>query len=237
MSEATRPYGAAGQSRSLRAGIACMSSKLPTQVLTRDESRPRFTIRSLAATDHDQFIALVEGSLEHLCPWIPALARGASPEEFFNAELERTRVEEPARLSCRRVGIVDGRIVGMFNVFNCSSGLTLSADISWWIARPFVQRGYATSGVRLLLRHAFADLPRGLGLHKVMAMIAPENVASLKLARALGFRRFTQEDHYVRIGETWKRHECWVADAFVPALAEIKPSRGIDRPSLRSECE
>src|SRR5690606_24776145 len=115
--------------------------------------------------------------------------------------------------------------------------LTLSADVSWWVARPFTRRGYATSGVRLLLRHAFADLPEGLGLHKVMAMIAPDNTASLKLARALGFRPFTQEDHYVRVGEVWKRHECWLADSLTPALTEVKTPRGIDRRSLRSDRE
>lgn len=214
-----------------------MNSKLPAQVFTREEAKPRFTLRALNSDDRDEFISLVEGSLAHLSPWIPLLARGASPEEFFDTELERTCSQEPARLSFRRIGVINDSIVGMFNLFNCSSGLTLSADASWWVARPFVQRGYATAGVRLLLRHAFTDLPEGLGLHKVMAMIAPENFASLKLARTLGFRPFTQEDHYVRVGETWKRHECWVADAIVPSLTEIKPPRGIDRPSLRSEGE
>ncbi len=237
MSEDSRSDRTLGHAPSLRAGIASMSGKLPTQVLTREEATPRFALRALSAADRDEFVALVEGSLDHLSPWIPALARGASPEEFFRTELERTLVEEAARLSFRRVGVIDARIVGMFNLFNCSSGLTLTADASWWVARPFIQRGYATSGVRLLLRQAFADLPEGLGLHKVMAMIAPENAASLKLARALGFRSFTQEDHYVRVGETWKRHECWVADSLAPTLTEIKPARGIDRPSLRSERE
>lgn len=237
MSEASRPERTNGLTPSLRAGIASMSSKLPTQVLARGQATPRFTLRALTPDDRDEFVSLVDGSLHHLSPWIPALARGATPDEFFGAELDRTIAEEPVRRSYRRVGIVDDRIVGMFNLFNCSSGLTLSADISWWVARPFVQRGYATSGVRLLLRHAFADLPEGLGLHKVMAMIAPENVASVKLARALGFRPFTQEDHYVRVGENWKRHECWLADSLAPTITEIKPPRGIDRPSLRSERE
>lgn len=237
MPEAARPDRTDRHKPSLRAGIESMSGKLPTQVLARQDAAPRFTLRPLALSDHDEFIGLVEGSLDHLSPWIPALARGATPEEFFAAELERTGVEESSRRSFRRLGVVDDRIVGMFNLFNCTSGLTLSADVSWWVARPFVQRGHATAGVRLLLRHAFADLPAGMGLHKVMAMIAPENIASLKLARALGFRPFTQEDHYVRVGETWKRHECWVADSLAVALTEVKPPRGIDRPSLRSERE
>lgn len=237
MPQASRPDRAGGSSVSLREGIASMSGKLPAQVFTREESTPRFTLRALTASDRDEFVALVEGSLAHLSPWIPLLARGASPEEFFDTELERTLKEEPARHSFRRIGIADERMVGMFNLFNCSSGLTLTADASWWVARPYVRRGYATAGVRFLLRHAFADLPEGLGLHKVMAMIAPENLASLKLARALGFRPFMQEDHYVRVGDTWKRHECWVADSLAPALTEVKPPRGISRPSLRSERE
>lgn len=220
----------------LRSALAALGVSRPTQVLPREEPSATFALRPLQPDDRDQMIALVDSCLDHLAPWIPFLGRGGTPAEFFTSELDRTLNEEPRRLSLRRVGVVDSRIVGMFNLFNVSSGLTLQADASWWIARQYTRRGYATQGVRLLLRHAFADLPEGLGLHRVMAMIAPENLASLKLARSLGFRPFTAEDHHVRIGQVWKRHECWIADALDVSLTEVKPpARAIDRASLRSE--
>lgn len=237
MDQSTRKQRQTEGRENLRAGIASMSPAQPAQVLPREEPTPRLTLRALTEHDRDEFVELVTSSMFHLAPWIPSLARGQSGEEFFEAEFERTTAEEPRRRSFRRVGVVDDRIIGMFNLFNCCSGLTLQADVSWWVGRRFTQRGHATQGLRLLMRHAFADLPEGLGLHRVMAMIAPENTPSLKLARALGFRPFQQEDHYVQIGQAWKKHECWLADAIHPSLTEVKTPRGIDRPSLRSERE
>lgn len=221
----------------MRAGIESMSLERPAEVLAREEPAPRLALRALTEADRAEFVELINISLPHLAPWIPTLARGVSSEEFFELELERTLTEEPKRRSVRRVGVVDGRIIGMFNLFNISMGLSMQADISWWVAKPYTRRGYAGQALKLLLRDAFADLPKGLGLHRVMAMIAPENVASLKLARSLGFTRHMREDHYIQIGQTWKKHECWLADAMQTSLTEIKTPRSSESRSLRSQGE
>ncbi|GAB4382995.1 MAG: hypothetical protein Kow0022_01710 [Phycisphaerales bacterium] len=221
----------------LRAGIESMNLDRPAEVMAREEPTPRIALRALTEQDRAEFVELVNVSLPHLSPWIPGLARGQSSEEFFELELERTLSEEPKRRSFRRVGVVDGRIIGMFNLFNISIGLTMQSDISWWVARPYTRRGYAGQAIRLLMRHAFTELPEGLGLHRVMAMIAPENVASLRLARSLGFVRHVREDHYIQIGQTWKKHECWMADAMQASLTEIKTPRGSESRSLRSQGE
>lgn len=219
----------------LKQALASVAANLPTEVLPREQSEQRFGLRPLTEHDRDEFINLVTGSLDHLAPWLPIFARGITPREFFELELERTQSEEPVRKSVRRVGTCDGRIVGMFNLFNITLGLMLQADISWWVAAPYCRRGFATAGVRELVRYAFADIPEGLGLHRINATIAPDNVASLKLAKALGFSRRPQEDQSIRIGETWKMHECWVRDVCNQSLTEIKPERASRESSLRSE--
>jgi len=57
-------------------------------------------------------------------------------------------------------------------------------EIGWNQAAPWTGRGYVTAGARLLLDHAF-DV---VGLPHVHAVVLPDNVRSLGVARRLGMR-------------------------------------------------
>jgi ribosomal-protein-alanine N-acetyltransferase len=185
---------------------------------------PAILLRPLAQSDRAAFIALVADSLDHLGPWLPVLADGTEPDAFFDDELERAARARRTGDAARFVAESQGRIVGAFALTNITRGLTLQADASWWIGLPHVRRGHARRGLAKLLRHAFADAPAGLGLHRVMATIAPDNEPSLRLARALGFTRLESQDHHLRVGPAWKRHHCFVADSRDYSGREIKPT-------------
>lgn len=183
-------------------------------------------LRPLAETDRAAFVGLVRASLDHLVPWLPVLANGTGPEAFFEQERERTIEAERTGSAARFVGVVGGEIVGSFALTNITRGLSFQADASWWVGEPHVRRGHARRGLGKLLRVAFEGAPAGLGLTRVMATIAPDNEASLRLARAFGFGRLASEDHFLRIGPAWKRHHCFAADAFEYARLEVKPAAG-----------
>lgn len=57
-------------------------------------------------------------------------------------------------------------------------------DVGWLILPEHQGKGYMAEAGRALLRHLFDDL----GIHKVEALIAPENKPSAALAERLGFR-------------------------------------------------
>jgi [ribosomal protein S5]-alanine N-acetyltransferase len=57
-------------------------------------------------------------------------------------------------------------------------------DVGWLMLPACQGKGYAAEAGRALLKHLIGDL----GIHKVEALIAPENKPSAALARRLGFR-------------------------------------------------
>jgi RimJ/RimL family protein N-acetyltransferase len=57
------------------------------------------------------------------------------------------------------------------------------AELSYWTLAGHRGRGYATRAVRLVCRHAFAEM----GIVRIQAFVEPDNAASLAVARAAGF--------------------------------------------------
>ncbi len=68
-------------------------------------------------------------------------------------------------------------------------------EIGWWIDPAVWGRGYATEGGRAIVEEAFARL----GAPSVVARIQPANVASARVAAALGLER--ERDATGRFGE------------------------------------
>lgn len=212
----------AGEGGRLATGLDAVRPARVVRVPTADAAA--MVLRPLAEGDRAAFVALVDESLDHLSPWLPVLADGTGPEAFFEQELERGADAVMRGNAARFVADLRGQIVGSFALTNITRGLSFHADASWWVGRPYLRRGHARQGLGKLLRVAFEGAPAGLGLTRVMATIAPENEASLRLARSFGFRRLEREDHHLRIGPVWKRHLCFAADAFDHERVELKPA-------------
>jgi RimJ/RimL family protein N-acetyltransferase len=71
-------------------------------------------------------------------------------------------------------------------------------DIGWSVLPEFVRQGYAYEAARAVLEYAQSEL----GLTRILAFVAPENVPSIKLAEKIGLRferltRLVGEDEYV----------------------------------------
>jgi RimJ/RimL family protein N-acetyltransferase len=56
--------------------------------------------------------------------------------------------------------------------------------VAWLVARARWGEGFATEGARAALDHAFSVL----GQRRAISLIAPENAASIRVARKLGMR-------------------------------------------------
>lgn len=201
----------------VRDHVATLSPQRPVEVLTPSAT---VTLRPLRAPDREGFCEAVGASREQLLRWVGIFrrvglapdARHESLDELFDRQLALTEIGERTRSSCRRVGVLaDGRIVGMFNLNAISRGLEFQAEASWWVATPWAGHGLATQGVRRLLDLAFAEpTAGGLGLHKVLANIQSDNVACLRVASKLGFRRVAGVLTNIPVGDTVTSHELHV---------------------------
>ncbi len=78
-------------------------------------------------------------------------------------------------------------------------GLTIAtehrrAELGYWIAHPYWNRGYATEAAAAVLRYAFGEL----GLNRIQAMYFARNPASGRVLEKLGMRREGLLRQYVR---------------------------------------
>lgn len=170
----------------------------------------RLVLRRLRESDRPEFVRVVEESREDLSKGLSLMRPNESGDSFFDRQMSLLEVSERSGTAWRRVAVSDdGRIAGCVALFSISRGLTFEADANWWIARDQRGAGLATEAVGAMLEIAFAELPGGLGLHAVHALIRPENAASEAVATRAGFVRSGVQPVRVRVGQTWVAHHVW----------------------------
>ncbi|MCC6676767.1 MAG: GNAT family N-acetyltransferase [Phycisphaerales bacterium] len=170
-------------------------------------------LRPLDPLDRAEYLRLVRATRADLDRWCPLHRRGESDEQMFERQLELARAGEASGHARRRIAeSPDGRIVGGFNLNAIVRGLEFEADANWWIGAQFTGLGLATRGVRALIRHAFDDLPAGLGLHRIHAGIARENLASRRVADKAGFTQRPGLRSYLNVNGEWQALDAWTAD-------------------------
>jgi RimJ/RimL family protein N-acetyltransferase len=87
----------------------------------------------------------------------------------------------------------DGVLIGRVGLWRPEGWPGL--EVGWLLGRDAWGRGYATEAARASVEFAWNEL----GAAQLISLIAPENVASQRVAERLGMR--TQGDHYSLRGE------------------------------------
>ncbi len=103
---------------------------------------------------------------------------------------------------CRSSITVEGRFAGQVTLGGIQRGALRSGWVGYWVDSRFHGNGVATAAVAHDVAHGFGPV----GLHRIEATIAPENLASRAVVAHLGFR---QEGHLVRyldIAGAWRDH-------------------------------
>jgi ribosomal-protein-alanine N-acetyltransferase len=98
-----------------------------------------------------------------------------------------------------------GGLVGVVNISEIVRGAFRSAYVGYYAFTPFARRGLMTEGLSLVVAEAFG----AFGLHRLEANVQPENTASIRLVRRLGFRREGYSRRYLKINGRWRDHERW----------------------------
>lgn len=162
----------------------------------RADDTTRVLLRAPRPGDRDEFLERVRASRRLHRPW----AYPPDTPEGFALLLQRAEAPtERVHLICR---VEDGAIVGVGNLSQVILGNFRSAYLGYFGLRPYDGVGYATEGVRLVLREAFQEI----GLHRVEANVQPGNDRSIALLDRLGFRYEGSSPRYLKIGGRWRDH-------------------------------
>lgn len=96
-------------------------------------------------------------------------------------------------------------LAGVINVNEIVRGSFRSAYLGYYAFAPHNARGYMANGLRAVVSRAF----RQLRLHRLEANIQPDNKASRRLVKRLGFRLEGFSPRYLKVAGKWRDHERW----------------------------
>ena len=97
---------------------------------------------------------------------------------------------------------VDGHLRGAITVGGVTRGAFDSAHVGYWVDEQVAGRGVMPTALALVLDHCFGPVR----LHRVEANVRPENTASLRVVRKLGFVEEALHRRYLFIDEQWRDH-------------------------------
>ncbi len=159
---------------------------------------PKIRLESPTLSHSGEFLASVAASRDLHAPWASPPASPAA----FRAYLDR--VSGP-----RDIGYLvrarHGGLAGAINISEIVRGVFKSAYLGYYGFEPYSGQGYMSAGLAAVLRLAFGRHR----LHRLEANIQPDNLASIRLVRGLGFRREGVSRRYLKIGGRWRDHERW----------------------------
>ena len=126
--------------------------------------------------------------------------------ETFNKSLER--FASKAHVGYWVLTEAD-ELAGAININEIVRGRFRSGYLGYYAFAPHNGRGYMTKGLRAVVSRAF----RQLRLHRLEANIQPDNEASRRLVKRLGFKLEGYSPRYLKIAGKWRDHERWAVTA------------------------
>jgi ribosomal-protein-alanine N-acetyltransferase len=166
-------------------------------------------VRPLRARDGATWSEVRTRNERWLSPWEgrPPTQRPTSwsvrnSPSVFGAMLRTQRREARAGRILPFAIVVDGRLRGAMTFAGVTRGAYDGAHVGYWLDREVAGRGVVPLALALALDHCFGPV----GLHRVEANVRPENAASLRVVRKLGFAQEGLHRRYLFIDEAWRDH-------------------------------
>jgi [ribosomal protein S5]-alanine N-acetyltransferase len=138
-----------------------------------------FVLRQLIPDDAQRYFDLIDADRGHF-----KYGEEITPNKYPTAESVRLSIEDGGK-SKKRFGIWNGdEMVGSINLQQNRPG---TGEVGYWIGSQYKGHGYAKHATELLAGYAFDEL----GLQRLTAWVASENLPSVKTLEKVGFRRMT----------------------------------------------
>ena len=165
----------------------------PTEVATRIE------LRAPRASDTAEYVALNRQSKR----FHSGLVSPPRTTAAFRLLLRRSRSRQSkCWFIVRRA---DQALLGAVEISQIVGGSFRSAYLGYHIGAPYARQGYMREALTAVLPVAFGRLR----LHRLEANIQPQNRASIRLVKSLGFHREGYSPRYLKIAGQWRDHERW----------------------------
>ena len=152
-------------------------------------------IRPASAADVDELLALRIANRPYLERWEPDGV----------GRYEREAVAQSVAREHQFVIVDDGAIGGFIQLMGVAPAPMASAMIGYWVDERRAGRGLASRAVAEIVEHAFGEL----GLHRVEAGTAVENVASQRVLERNRFTNVGVLREHILIGGRWVDHYLW----------------------------
>ena len=166
-------------------------------------------VRPLRARDLRAWCELRTRNERWLAPWEgrpptqpPASWRDRNSPAVFSAMLRTQRREARAGRLLPFAVVVGGQLRGAITVGGVTRGAFDSAHVGYWLDEHVAGRGVTPIALALVLDHCFGPV----GLHRIEANVRPENAASLRVVRKLGFVEEALHRRFLFIDEAWRDH-------------------------------
>lgn len=191
-----------------RQKLAQMAPRRPIEIVGPNLVRTsRLFLRPLTADDRATVIEALRASRSDLEQYMDLWKPGDSDQDVFERQIELTRLGTKTTSSWRRGAFLeDGRLAGCFNLNKIEYGLAFSAEASWWVRSDLARLGLGTEGVAAMMDFALEDLPGGLHLSRVEAIMHPDNERSRRLATRVGMRMMENEAVSAKLNGEWVTH-------------------------------
>lgn len=96
----------------------------------------------------------------------------------------------------------DGGLAGQMTISSIIWGSARMGSAGYWVDRDVAGRGVTPTALALAVDHCFFTV----GLHRIEVNIRPENHASLRVVRKLGFREEGIRQRFLHIDGGWRDH-------------------------------
>ena len=159
----------------------------------------RTYIQPPQASDEKAFILAMNSSSGLHHPWVSA----PKTRPAWKRYLKRIEKDSEAGFLVKRQ--LDDQICGVVNLNIITYEALCSAYMSYYGVAGMSEKGYMSEGLELVIRYAFEKLE----LHRLEANIQPGNLASIALAKSVGFKCEGFSPRYLRINGKWRDHERW----------------------------
>jgi len=147
-------------------------------------------------SDMQMFTESMQASKELHHPWVSA----PQDEESFKTYCQRFNQDNQA--SYLLLG-EEKQLVGVFHLSEIVRGCFQNAYLSYFVVSEFSGQGLMSAGLKLLLKEAFETQL----LHRLEANVQPDNVSSVNLIKANGFRLEGFSPKYLFIDGQWRDHQ------------------------------
>ena len=142
-------------------------------------------LRPFQADDYLQWMTLRQQSRDFLVPWEGAWDDDALKQDTYNMMIDRYTHEAMMDKSYYFAVVKrsDETLLGGVQIADIKRGAFQNGSVGYWVGRPYARHGIMTTALPLLLGYSFLQLK----LHRVEAVVHPDNGASLGLLEKLQF--------------------------------------------------